>query len=155
MTAELLMFLLLAAAPPDAAAAKPADLAALAWMEGHWVSDPGDGSLSEEIWTSPAGGLLLGLHRDVRGSRAFFEYLRIEARGDGIVYIASPGGAPPTEFRMASRTSASVTFRNPAHDFPQTITYAREENRMCARVEGPSTDGTRTEEWCWNLREQR
>ena len=48
-------------------------LEALAWMAGTWVGEQ-DGTRMEELWMKPAGGLMLGLHRDVSasGDKAFF-----------------------------------------------------------------------------------
>jgi hypothetical protein len=46
-------------------------LAALAWLAGHWVDEPG-GDLSEEVWTEPHGDSMLGMWRWVsaRSARA-------------------------------------------------------------------------------------
>lgn len=49
-------------------------LGQLDWMAGSWKSTQ-DAKSSEEHWTSPAGNMMLGVHRDVSGERAFFEYL--------------------------------------------------------------------------------
>jgi hypothetical protein len=67
-------------------------------MAGHWTATVDDVHM-EEVWIEPAGGVMLGVHRDVRaGGGAFFEYLRIEARDNGVVYVASPMGSEVTEF---------------------------------------------------------
>src|SRR4029453_18050159 len=56
----------------------------------------GEDALSmEEHWTEPAGGILLGLHRDVKeGRTVLFEFLRIEETPDAVTYWASPKGRP-------------------------------------------------------------
>jgi len=118
----------------------------LAWMAGAWRSDAG-GMTSEEVWTTPAGGMLLGLHRDVTKKRAAFEFLRIAETDDGIVYYGSPGGRPPTPFRLTESKPMHAIFENPEHDFPKRILYWRDADRLCARVDaGAETEG---EEWCW------
>lgn len=55
----------------------------------------------------------------------FGESLRIEARADGVFYVATPEGEPTTAFRLTRSTADEVVFENPQHDFPTTITYRR------------------------------
>jgi hypothetical protein len=52
-----------------------------------------------------------------------FEYLRIVERDGGLVYVAQPGGRPPTDFVLTAQAGQSATFENPAHDFPKLIRY--------------------------------
>jgi hypothetical protein len=102
-----------------------ATIAQVAWLAGSWAG--GDGPVqSEESWTPPGGGAMLGMSRTVKGDRmAAFEFLRIVERDNTLVYIAQPNGRPPTEFVLTALTGDSATFENPAHDFPKTIRYAR------------------------------
>jgi hypothetical protein len=135
----------------------PRQIADLAWIEGHWVGS--DGPLQmEEIWTSAAGGALVGLHKDVstRGGTArmvSFEFLRIEAGSEGLVYVAQPGGQPPTRFALVEQAGRRVVFANPAHDFPQRILYWLDDaGALHARVEGPKGGRTVGQEWTWTRR---
>jgi hypothetical protein len=124
-------------------------VADLAWMAGHWSGEAA-GTRTEELWTAPDGGLLLGLHRDVTASgRTFFEFLRIEESDSGLVYVAQPLGRPPVRFPLLRSGDSEVVFENPGHDFPQRIVYSREGDALRARVEG-TIDGTeRVESWEW------
>lgn len=100
--------------------------------------------LVEERWTEPASNLMLGLSRTVRGDKVVaFEFLRIEARADGIFYVAQPGGRPPTEFRLTGWDGTEAIFENPQHDFPRRILYRRApDNVVIAKVDGgPGTSG--------------
>jgi hypothetical protein len=54
-----------------------------------------------------------------------FEFMRIENRKEGILFIAQPGGEQPTAFRLAAHDAKTLVFSNPAHDFPQRIEYQR------------------------------
>ena len=64
----------MAAAESDSTAEKPR-LEGLLWMVGSWSGTALE-TFSEELWIQPAGGVMLGLHRDVAsGGQAFFEYL--------------------------------------------------------------------------------
>ena len=53
-----------------------------------------------------------------------FEYLRIVERDGGLVYVAQPGGRPPTEFVLTELDRNRAVFVNPRHDYPQRIMYA-------------------------------
>ena len=121
----------------------------LKWLTGHWTATIA-GVQSEELWSAPAGGMLLGIHRDVRpNGKAFFEFFRIAETKDGIVYFAQPGGRPATEFTLTESSDGRAVFENPRHDFPQRIIYTLQEGRLCARVEG---EGNPPQEWCWTRR---
>jgi len=123
----------------------------LGWMAGAWSSEK-DGMSMEEWWTEPRGGVMLGLHRDVRKGRpAFFEYLRIEETADGPVYMASPKGRTPTPFPLIELGDKRATFANPDHDFPQRIIYWKsDDNTLCARAEGEREGETIRSQWCWS-----
>jgi len=119
----------------------------LAWMSGHWTATI-DGVQMEELWTAPRGGLLLGLHRDVRrDGRVSFEFMRIAEEDTGLVFIAQPSGRPPTRFPLTESSASRVVFANPAHDFPKRILYWRDGETLCASVEGDTGDDA--EQWCW------
>lgn len=122
----------------------------LAWMAGYWVRDAGGGRRVEELWLPPAGGLMLGLHRDTApGRRPFFENLRIDEDAEGVpTYWASPGGGEPVPFRLVEHGDRHAVFANPAHDFPRRITYRlAADGTLHARVEGGTED--RVAEWSW------
>jgi hypothetical protein len=127
----------------------PPGVEQLAWMAGSWKGDSG-GAAVEEHWTAPSAGSMIGMNRTVFGGRKVsFEFLRIEARPDGVFYIASPGGRPPTPFKLKETSKEKVVFENPEHDFPQRVLYWRNGAELCARVEGKQKEKPAAEEWCW------
>lgn len=126
----------------------PPSIEDLAWMAGAWSAE-GDGVTSEEHWTAPAGGLMLGMHRDVRPDGTFFEHLRIEAGDDGIAYVASPQGGPSTTFPLTEAGPGRAVFENPAHDFPQRIVYTREGDTLCAGIAAAGKEPEPRHVWCW------
>lgn len=137
--------LLLVAASP---AARVDDLA---WLAGQWISEA-DGRWTEESWTAPRGGVMLGHSRSGRGDalRAF-EFLRIAAGADGVpAYIAQPGGRAPVAFALVQRDATSATFENAAHDYPQRITYARDGDTMTATIS--LIDGSKPMLWTFRRR---
>ena len=130
-------------------AAAEDSLDGLAWISGTWEGTSGS-VRQEEHWTRPAGGVILGLHRDLfEGGRSFFEFLRIEHRDGEIFYIAMPRGRSATEFRLIELEDGHAVFENPEHDFPQRIIYNRKGETLSARIEGDQDGETRSSGWEW------
>lgn len=127
-----------------------ATVAQLAWLAGSWASDAADPVAQEEHWTSPRGGAMVGMNRTVKGDRMVaFEFLRIQEQNGTLVYLASPGGRPPTTFTLAELGEDRVVFENPAHDFPQRVSYTRAGDRLTARIVGTQEGRARSMEWTW------
>lgn len=105
--------------------------------------------LTEEHWMSPRGGVMIGMSRTVRGeSLVELEQVRIESRGADLYYVASPLRQATAEFKATASDSASVTFENPAHDFPTKISYRRQgTDSLIAAIEGKRGGSTRTIEY--------
>jgi hypothetical protein len=108
----------------------------LKWLTGSWRMEKTD-RVIEEQWNAPTGGVMLAVGRTVKnGKLVEFEFLRIEQRGDSLVYLAQPGGQPPTEFALESMTPSEVVFANLLHDFPKRIRYKKNaDGSVTARVE--------------------
>ncbi len=124
---------------PQSAPAKRPAIEQLAWIAGGWENVHG-ARRTEEHWTAPAGQTMLGMSRAVAGEKTVsFEFLRIEARVDGIFYVAHPGArCPGTDFKLVRAEGQEAVFENPQHDFPQRIIYRKNpDGTMLARIEGP------------------
>ena len=133
------------------AAAGASDASALGWLEGSWRGSA-DGVETEEIWSSAAGGALVGANKSVRGGRMVsFELLRIVPVEDGtLAYVAAPSGGPATTFRLKELGERRVVFENLEHDFPQRIVYAlAADGALNARVEGLLDGKLEAMEWTW------
>src|SRR4051794_5160292 len=113
-----------------------ASLEKLKWLAGSWRMEK-TGKVIEEQWTTPAGGIMLGVGRTIANGKAVeFEFLRIEQRGESLVYVAQPGGQPPTDFKLESATENEVVFANLQHDFPKRVRYTRNaDGSVTARIE--------------------
>src|SRR6185369_3206986 len=75
----------------------PADT--LRWMAGCWQSTRGVVTI-EEHWMPPRGGELLGVGRTSDATRVQeFEFVRIYASHDTLVYAATPSVQTRAEFR--------------------------------------------------------
>jgi hypothetical protein len=59
------------------ASSPPATLADMAWLAGHWAGEALGGQ-SEEIWSEPGAGAMMGMYRLIRdGKPVFYELLTI------------------------------------------------------------------------------
>jgi hypothetical protein len=138
----LAVVLLNVAAHAQAPAAKPT-LQDFAWLAGHWRIEQGDGQVDEQ-WMAPAGGLMMGMARNVQGGKLReyeFTLLRQEPNGD-IFYVASPSKQSEAAFKLTSLRDGEAVFENPQHDFPKKIVYARQaDGSLLAAIEGPGRDG--------------
>ena len=114
-----------------------------AWLSGCWEQQRGTRT-TVEMWMPPLGGAMVGASRTVVAEQMrAFEFLRIVARGDTLVYAAQPNGREPTEFRSVAMGPDSVRFENRGHDFPQVIAYRRTAaDSVVARIEGPGEGGS-------------
>ena len=132
--------------PPSGATA--AAISQLDWLSGYWSAREGKAS-SEEFWLPASGQMMLGLHRDIFSSgTTFFEFLRIAETDAGLSYFASPKGRPAIEFKAIRLDSASATFENPDHDFPQRIIYTLDsDTTLLMRIEGMSQGEVKSSEW--------
>lgn len=133
-------------APP----ARSGSLDSLRFMAGSWAAGD-DANRQEEHWTAPLGGMMVGMHRDLRSGRArSFEFFRIEERADGVWYLSQPGGRPATAFKAKELGASRVVFENLEHDFPQRILYWREKpGEIRARIEGTLKGKPESMEWTW------
>jgi hypothetical protein len=113
-----------AALPEPDATPLQARISQLAWLGGTWVGATASTTV-EERWTPPAGGSMLAISRTVRnGVMNAFEFLCVVERQGGLVYQAMPNGRQPaTDFTLTKIEPNSLTFENPAHDFPKMIRY--------------------------------
>ena len=95
----------------------------LTWLTGKWTGTE-TSSRFEESWTDAAGGIMVGMGKEIEKDKlSFFEYLRIESRKEGVFYVAQPFGKEPVSFKLLRMNESVAVFENKEHDFPQRITY--------------------------------
>ena len=138
---DLLLFL---AAAPAAQAPPMPD-----FLTGCWVEQRKGGNWTEECWTSPRGGLMIGSGRDGKDDYvAHWEWMRIERSQDGaLAFYASPRGAPAVRFAATRIEPGSVTFENPANDYPQRVRYTTTAAGLAAEIS--LLDGSRRVSWSY------
>jgi uncharacterized protein DUF6265 len=136
-----------------AAPAGRTEVAALAWLSGSWATE-GEGSggrWTEERWTPPRGGMMLGTGLSGGDKADNFEFMRIAADAEGVIsFWGSPNGQKPVPFRLVSASAGEAVFENPEHDFPTRIAYRRSGNVLTATVSGPGGSGEQS--WRYTLR---
>lgn len=124
----------------------------LPWLVGCWRMETPT-RVVEEMWMPARGGVMLGIGRTVRlgtparaDSVTSFEFVRLYARSDTLVFAAAPSGQPPSEFVNTKRSADEAVFENPAHDFPQRVIYKSiSADSLQARVEGSIGGGERSQ----------
>lgn len=110
------------------------------WMAGSWCGSLGKARV-EEIWLRPAGGLMLGMSRTVGMRGAQFELMRVQLQEGKPVLWAQPQGGTAVVFAMREQGAQHLEFHNPTHDFPQSIRYQREGERLLAEIAGTLPNG--------------
>jgi ketosteroid isomerase-like protein len=111
------------------------ELTRISWMLGRWIGDD-----SIEHWVAAAGAIYgISLGKDDKS----FEVMIVDdgegpGKPDGkLRFLAMPGGSGSTQFDLQSVEGTSVTFANPAHDFPKTINYRiAGVGKLAAKVAG-------------------
>ena len=145
MTSIALALLMSASLQTPAKPAKPATPAAddVGWLAGCW-SFTRNGRHVIEHWAPAEGGTLIGMGRSVaNGKTVEYEFLLIRSGAAGLEYVAKPSGQAEGIFTATRASATEVIFENPAHDFPKTVSYARNGDLLTAAIEGPMNGQTR------------
>ena len=119
--------------PATAAPAQPpaatGPVAPLAWLAGCWKGSVNQRDYREQ-WLPFEGGMLIGAGQQVmKGKMQDYEFLRIEARFDGVVFSQFGADRKETSFRLENTTTDGndtiFTFANMARTFPARLLYRR------------------------------
>jgi len=131
----------------EALAAAPLPMPA--FLAGCWEQKRDNGGWTEECWTDPRGGLMIGSGRDGKGDGIrHWEWMRIERDPDGAVtFYGSPMGAPAIGFKATEADGSSITFVNGGHDYPQRVRYVATDDGLDAEVS--LADGSKPERWSY------
>ncbi|HET8966033.1 MAG TPA: DUF6265 family protein [Candidatus Acidoferrum sp.] len=124
-------------------------LAPVSWLAGDWETRDVTPYV-EERWTGPAGGAMLGTSRAIKDNKMVeFEFMRLEARADGIFYMPQPFGKPPVDFKFTPTVSNEAVFVNPGHsDHLKKIIYRKNaDGTLTARIAGENHGKSFAQEW--------
>ena len=98
------------------------------WLVGTWFSKSGERS-NYERWNKYNDSTYLGRSYSIQhGDTVSAESITLVQHGEEINYIPMVRGQNndmPVMFKLVSSDSNKLIFENPAHDFPQIITYRR------------------------------
>ena len=116
------------------------------WLAGCWSEDK-DRNWTEECWTGPRAGNMLGSGRHGHNNQlASWESMQIEQSADGrLTYYGAPRGHARVAFSMLSSSPREIVFANPQHDYPQRIRYWREGMDLNAEIS--LMDGSKAARW--------
>lgn len=122
------------------------------WLAGTWVMEDG-AAWSDEVWTDPRGGMMLGLSRTGFGPQVQgWDVAQIRRKADGrISFFALPQADPigagigaagmgrgasrqSVEFPLVLISAEAIEFANPANDYPQRIRYWRQGKLLMVEV---------------------
>lgn len=119
------------------------------FLTGCWEERSPDGNWTEECWTEPRGGLMIGSGRTGRGDKIRnWEWMRIEQAADGsLTFYGSPNGAPAVGLKATEIDANFVTFANPTHDYPQRLRYTRRADGFDAEIS--LADGSNPSSWSY------
>jgi hypothetical protein len=125
------------AATPTETTAQAGGVDSVGWLAGCWAATSGARS-TEELWTQPKGGVMIGLSRVLRdGIATGHEFLLLRSPDGRLTLTAHPSGQAPADFAAVQVSPDSVRFENRSHDFPQKIEYHRvREDSLVAKVYG-------------------
>jgi hypothetical protein len=116
---------LFAQAGPDRAAGKH-PIENVRWLLGSWETATKKGTVLE-TWEKLNDKEFAGKSYAVKGSDTLvFERVRLVETEGTLFYIPTvhdQNDGKPVSFRSRSVSPAEMIFENPAHDFPQQITY--------------------------------
>ena len=136
------------ATKPPASAAEPAEVAAsgplapLAWLAGCWQGTVNQREFREQ-WLPLRGTTLVGAGQlAMRGRMQDYEFLRLEARDDGVYFTQFSGDRTETAFKLGSTTTEDkdtiFTFANTGESFPARLIYRRGVGGwLYETIEGP------------------
>jgi hypothetical protein len=117
-----------------------------AWLAGGWVMESPGGTWSEEWWTPPRAGLMMGAGRSGQGAAiGWWEQTRIQEADGKITFCALPKGQNEACFAATTVNPTEIIFENPAHDYPQRILYSIEGGELLAEI--ALKDGSKPNRW--------
>jgi Domain of unknown function (DUF6265) len=110
------------------------------WLVGHWENKMPEGTLTES-WKKENDSTFSGDSYFINPKdTVHFESIRLTQKDEELIYTATVPGQnddEPVDFKLTSDSENVFTFENPAHDYPQKITYKKvDANNLTATISG-------------------
>jgi hypothetical protein len=127
------------------------DIHVAAWLIGDWGNTSDRGTLYES-WAIDNDTVFSGKSYFIRqGDTVSSEVIKLMQLKDSIYYVPvvkNQNNGMPVKFKLVNCDSATLTFENLAHDFPQKITYHRlSEDSLLAEISGLVKGEQRSEQF--------
>ncbi len=123
-------------------------------LSGLWQTHNSEADIYEE-WSKSSNGVLYGKSYVLNeGDSIINERIELKKIGEDVFYIPTVTGQnnnQPVQFKMISTNDSAFVFDNPAHDFPQRITYRFiGKDSIVAKTQGIVDGEPRTEEFYYS-----
>ena len=110
------------------------------WLVGSWEQKLPDGIITE-TWAKENDSTFSGKSFFIKGKDTIhLEKVVLTQKNDELLYIPTVSGqnnGEPTTFKLTSGVENSFSFENPAHDYPQKITYKKiNDTNLLATISG-------------------
>lgn len=109
------------------------------WLTGSWerVND-NPKNKTTEFWEKISSQEWKGLGLTVQDTdTVFMEHMKISKREDDLyLNVSTPGNSEPIDFKITKHDKSSFIAENPAHDFPNKISYELTTAGIKATVSG-------------------
>ncbi|HEX2846020.1 MAG TPA: DUF6265 family protein [Chitinophagaceae bacterium] len=115
-------------------------LSSAKWLLGKWSNQTQRGKMVEE-WSPVNDSTYGGRSYMITATDSIpLESIVLKKEGNDIFYIPTVKGQnndQPVKFKLTSSSANQLVFENPAHDFPQKISYTLEaEDSLTAEISG-------------------
>lgn len=129
-------------------AAQTNSLSDARWLLGRWENQTQRGKMVEE-WSKLNDSTFAGRSYMITATDSIsLESILLKKEGNDLYYIPTVKGQnndQPVKFKLTSSNTTSLVFENPAHDFPQKISYILEaEKSLMAEISGMMNGQTRS-----------
>jgi hypothetical protein len=119
------------------------------WFVGQWKSPGSEKLTSEEHWTEPAAGSMIGMFRMLNGEKPIiYEFLMIEEGSDGVFMrlrhfktAMAEVEKEPIRFKLTKASATEAVFENPDNEKPKRITYRLDQPNQMSEVVETMRDG--------------
>ena len=110
------------------------------WLIGTWENKTAEGSMYES-WVKQNDSVLSGKSYMLKGKdTVIFESVQLVQQQANLFYIPTvknQNNGLPVRFSLKTISNKKMIFENPAHDFPQVISYAKTgADSLVAQISG-------------------
>jgi Domain of unknown function (DUF6265) len=121
----------------------------VAWFAGQWKSPASEKLTSEEHWSEPAVGAMIGMFRLTNAEKPLlYEFLMMDETPDGVTMrlrhfktAMAEVEKEPIRLKLTKASSTEAVFENPDNEKPKRITYRLDQPNQISVVVETTRDG--------------